>query len=44
MERKIPGPGPLLLGAWNDFAILDDGSRVEVRDLRGHREKVINRW
>jgi hypothetical protein len=33
-----------VFGSWSGFAILDDGSRVEVEGLRGFCEKVVNRW
>jgi len=33
-----------VFGSWKGYAILDDGSRVEVEDLRGFCEKVVNRW
>jgi hypothetical protein len=33
-----------VFGSWSGFAVLDDGSRVEVEGLRGFCEKVVNRW
>jgi hypothetical protein len=33
-----------VFGLWSGFAILDDGSRLEIEDLRGFCEKVVNRW
>jgi hypothetical protein len=33
-----------VFGDWKGYAILDDGSRVEVEGLRGFCEKVVNRW
>jgi hypothetical protein len=33
-----------VFGLWNGGVVLEDGSRVEVRDLRGFCEKVRNRW
>lgn len=33
-----------VFGHWKGYAILDDGSRIEVRDLLDFCGKVVNRW
>jgi hypothetical protein len=33
-----------VFGSWKGYALLDDGSRIEVGGLRGFCEKVVNRW
>lgn len=33
-----------VFGSWSGYAILNDGRRIEVSDLQGFCEKVINRW
>jgi hypothetical protein len=33
-----------VFGSWRGYAILDDGSRVDIEGLRGFCEKVVNRW
>jgi hypothetical protein len=33
-----------VFGSWKGYAILDNGSRIEVEGLRGFCEKVVNRW
>ncbi|MBU0936378.1 MAG: DUF2804 domain-containing protein [Spirochaetes bacterium] len=33
-----------VFGRWSGYALLDDGTRLEVRDFPGFAEKVVNRW
>jgi hypothetical protein len=33
-----------VFGKFNGYMVLDDGTRLEIRDFLGFAEKVKNRW
>lgn len=33
-----------VFGKFNGFAVLDDGTKIEVKDMIGFAEKVMNKW
>jgi len=33
-----------VFGLFNGVAVLDDGTRLQVKDLIGFAEKVANKW